>query len=400
MNSKKQELNWKLIGVSQHIHYLKGEIEYIAKKIKMLDMAVLIIGPSGSGKELIAEEIAKKAGRKLIPINCGAIPAELFESELFGYVKGGFTGAIKDKPGLVDSADNGILFLDEIGDLLPHHQAKLLRFLPDKKYYPVGGTKLKKVDNLRVIAANNKDIEVEVSKGNFREDLFYRLNHRVIRTIALKDRRADIICLVNHFVDKTKVKIDPKVKFLLYSYDFPGNVRELESLIYSSDDFEYIKNALRKVMASNIGIPIEFISGFKSLKDYDIYSNRTIDDMYRKRNGYELEGESLFREKLSEKADANEFLRATFFAEENDCSKIVEAYEIMTLRLCPGLANEAIQRILPLRDNKIYPNIFKEMFGFDFSIKDDMWNYTEPLKLYPSFSNYWAHILRSKEPNP
>ncbi len=400
MNSKKQKLNRKLIGASEHINYLKREIEYVAKKIKLLDMAVLIIGPSGSGKELIAEEIAKKAGRELIPINCGAIPAELFESELFGYVKGSFTGAIKDKLGLVESTENGILFLDEIGDLLPHHQVKLLRFLPDKTYYPVGGIKPKKVDNLRVIAANNKNLEVEVSKGKFREDLFYRLNHRVIQTIALKDRRADIICLVNHFVDETKVKIDPKVKFLLYSYDFPGNVRELESLIYSSDDFEYITNALRNIVASSVGIPVEFISGFESLKEYDFYTNRTMGDRFRKRNGEEVEGESLYREKLSENADAHEFFRATFFAQENDCSKMVEAYEILTLKLCPGLSRDDIRLILHISTEKLSPNGFKETFGFDFSIKDDMVNYTEPWKLYPSFSNYWAHILRSKEPNP
>jgi hypothetical protein len=122
--------------------------------------------------------------------------------------------------------------------------------------------------------------------------------------------------------------------------------------------------------------------------------------MFRKRNGDEVEGESLFRERLSENADAYEFFRATFFAEENDCSKIAEAYEILTLKLCPGLSRDDIRLILHISTEKLSPNGFKETFGFDFSIKDDMVNYTEPWKLYPSFSYYWAHILRSKEPNP
>jgi transcriptional regulator with PAS, ATPase and Fis domain len=317
MNSKKQESNSKLIGVSEHIKYLKNEIEKVAQKIKTLDMAVLISGPSGTGKELIAKAIAKQSGLKLVTVNSGAIPPELFEPELFGFEKGAFTGALRPKKGLVEEAQDGILFLDEIGNLLPHHQAKLLRFLEDKSFKRVGDNTQRFVKNVKIISATNKDLTKAVSEKNFREDLFTRINHRIIQTIPLKNRREDIICLVNHFVHKTKVKIDPKVKLLLYSYDFPGNVRELESLIYSSDDFQYIKNALRNIVASSVGIPAEFISGFESLKDYDFYTNRTTDDMFRKRNGDEVEGESLFRERLSENADAYEFFRATFFAEEN-----------------------------------------------------------------------------------
>jgi len=400
MNSKKQESNSKLIGVSEHIEYLKNEIEKVAQKIKTLDMAVLISGPSGTGKELIAKAIAKQSGLKLVTVNSGAIPPELFEPELFGFEKGAFTGALRTKKGLVEEAQDGILFLDEIGNLLPHHQAKLLRFLEDKSFKRVGDNTQRFVKNVKIISATNKDLTKAVSERNFREDLFTRINHRIIQTIPLKNRREDIICLVNHFVHNTKVKIDPKVKLLLYSYDFPGNVRELESLIYSSDDFQYIKNALRNIVASSVGIPAEFISGFESLKDYDFYTNRTTDDMFRKRNGDEVEGESLFRERLSENADAYEFFRATFFAEENDCSKIAEAYEILTLKLCPGLSRDDIRLILHISTEKLSPNGFKETFGFDFSIKDDMVNYTEPWKLYPSFSYYWAHILRSKEPNP
>ena len=407
MNSKKQELNWKLIGASEHINYLKREIEYVAQKIKTLDMAVLISGPSGTGKELVVKAIAEKSGKKLVPINCGAIPSELFESELFGHKRGAFSGAVGNKKGLVEEAGNGILFLDEIGDLALGHQAKFLRFLQDKTFYPVGDNSQRTVQNLRIIAATNKDLIAEVKKGKFREDLFYRLNQHNVQTIPLKDRREDIICLLNHFVHETKIKIDPKVKFLLYSYDFPGNIRELERLIYSSDDFEYIKNALRKVVASSIGIAVEFISRFESLNDFD---NKTstgdmLDmrhewrrDLRREKGGEE---ELLWHEQLLRNTDADEFFRATFYAEENDCSKMVEAYEIMTLKLCPGLSRDDIAAILHIRLEKLSPNGFKETFGFDFTISNnEIGNYTEPWKLYPSFSNYWGCILRSKEPNP
>jgi DNA-binding NtrC family response regulator len=404
--NKKQGLNWKLIGVSEHIKYLKNEIEYVAKKTKALDMAVLISGPSGTGKELIAKAISGRAGLNMVTINCGAIPQELFESELFGYKKGAFTGAFADKKGLVEEAEKGILFLDEIGDLALHHQAKFLRFLQDKTFYRVGDKNQRSVKNIKIIAATNKDLEEAVSERKIRRDLFYRINHRIIKTMPLKNRREDIICLVNHFVDETKVKIDPKVKLLLYSYDFPGNVRELESLIYSSDDFEYIKNALREVVASNIGIAVEFISRFESLNDFD---NKTstgdmLDmqhewrrDLRREKGGEE---ELLWHEKLLRNTDADEFFRATFFAEEKDCSKMVEAYEIMTLRLCPGLSRDDIAKILHVRPEKLSPEGFKQRFGFDMPINKDIWNYTGPVKLYPSFPNYLSCSLRSKEPNP
>jgi len=328
-----------LIGASEHIQYLKSEIDYVASKIIKLDMAVLITGPSGTGKELIAKAIAERSKLKIVPINCGAIPPELFEPELFGHEKGAFTGATTNKKGLVEEAENGILFLDEIGDLALNHQAKFLRFLQDKTFYRVGENKPRSVQNVKIIAATNKNLMAEINGEKFREDLFYRLNHRVIQTIPLKERRVDIICLVNHFVHETKVKIDPRVKLLFYSYDFPGNVRELESLIYSSDDFKYVKEALLKVVASNIGIDVEVISRFKSLNEFDnaISMQDMLDITHEWRRKNRGDKELAWRENLLNNTEANEFLRATFYAEENDCSKIVEAYEIMTLRLYQGL---------------------------------------------------------------
>jgi len=391
-----------LIGASEHINYLKREIEYVAEKIKTLDMTVLIIGESGTGKELIAKAIAEKSGKNLVPVNCGAIPYELFESELFGHTKGAFTGAVAVKKGLVQEAENGMLFLDEIGDLALHHQAKILRFLQDKTFYRVGDNVQKHVKNIKIIAATNKDLRKAVNEGKFREEIFYRLNHRIIQTVPLKDRRIDIICLVNHFVYETKVKIDLKVKLLFYCYDFPGNVRELESLIYSSDDFEYIKNALNKNVASSIGIPVEFISSFESLKYFD--NKISMEDMTdmafdwrRKLRSQKGDGEELsWLENLHNNIDANEFFRATLFAQENDCSKIVEAYEIMTLRFGPpGLSKDDIAKILHVRPSKLSPEGFKQRFGFDMSINKDIWNYTGPVKLFPSFPNYLSCISGS-----
>jgi transcriptional regulator with PAS, ATPase and Fis domain len=406
MKNKEPKLD-DLIGLSEHIQYLKNEIDYVAKKITKLDMAVLITGPSGTGKELIANAIAERNKLKIVPVNCGAIASELFESEMFGHKKGSFTNALYDKKGFVEEAKNGILFLDEIGDLPLHHQAKFLRFLQDKKFQRVGENIPRFINNITIIAATNKDLTIEINEGRFRKDLFYRLNHHIIQTIPLKERRIDIICLVNHFVHKTGVTIDPKVKFLFYSYDFPGNVRELESLIYSSDNFEYVRTALRRIIASSIGIDIEFILQFKSLHDFD---GKIKMEYIMALNERESKGKSIGEDnerdmlssldKLRRNKEVNEFIRASFFAGENDCSKMVEAYEIMTLKLCPGLTNEAIQRILPLRDNKVYPKIFKETFGFDLSQKDDTFNYTEPEKLYPSFSNYWSCILSKGQPSP
>jgi transcriptional regulator with PAS, ATPase and Fis domain len=239
-------MDWELIGVSEYIQKLMDEITYVAKKIKEHDMSILIQGPSGSGKELIAKEIYKRSGRKpLISKNCAAIPRDLFESELFGYVRGAFTGAHpQGRKGLVEEAKGGILFLDEIGDLTSENQTKILRFLQEKSYCPVGSNIEKKITDIRVIVATNKDLNIQIPEGLFREDLYYRLNHRVILTQPLGELRADIICLLNHFVKTKGLRVDPKVKFILYSYNFPGNIRELESLLYSGDDYEYIKRTL------------------------------------------------------------------------------------------------------------------------------------------------------------
>ncbi len=201
---------------------------------------VLIYGESGTGKELVTKAIhnhSKVAKNNLVPITCNAIPETLFESELFGHVKGAFTGALSDKTGLFGQANNGTAFLDEIGELTPLVQTKLLRVLQEREFKKVGDTKTTKV-NVRIISATNRDLEEEVMAGRFREDLFYRLAVIPIRMPPLRERKGDVPLLVNYFLkkyatifEKEAVELSSYSMQVLMDYDFPGNVRELENII-------------------------------------------------------------------------------------------------------------------------------------------------------------------------
>jgi len=201
---------------------------------------VLIYGESGTGKELVARAIHDRSQRSDMPfvaINCGAIPENLLESELFGHVKGSFTGAVQNKPGLFEAADKGTLFLDEISELTPALQVKLLRALQEKRIRRVGGTRDAAVD-VRILAATNQDLEEAVAAGHFREDLYYRLNVIQVTLPPLRERVDDIPLLVLHFIEKYARELDRKVGGIsdaalgrLCEYAFPGNVRELENVI-------------------------------------------------------------------------------------------------------------------------------------------------------------------------
>ena len=201
---------------------------------------VLVRGESGTGKELVAKAIHNHSSRKkhnFVPVNCAAIPDDLLESELFGYTKGAFTGAATNKTGRIQYADGGTLFLDEIGDMKPTLQAKLLRVLQEKEFEPVGGLQATPVD-IRVVAATHCDLEQLVSEGTFREDLYYRLSVIPLQIPALKERKADIPILLNSFLEihatqrnRKKFTISRKVFEALLSYDWKGNVRELENLV-------------------------------------------------------------------------------------------------------------------------------------------------------------------------
>lgn len=218
---------------------MKDVFERIARVAKT-DSTILIMGPSGTGKELVASAIHRLSGRNQknrVSVNCGAIPAELLESELFGHVKGAFTGAISNRKGRFEMAQGGTIFLDEIGDMPQLLQVKLLRVLQERQIEPVGSSESIDID-VRVIAATHRDLEKAVQEGKFREDLFYRLNVIPIKMPALKDRREDIPLLISHFLDRfvsadrsNEISFAPLTMDLLMGFDWPGNVRELENVI-------------------------------------------------------------------------------------------------------------------------------------------------------------------------
>jgi len=211
----------------------------IIGKVADSDATVLIEGESGTGKELLARAIhfnSGRAHRPLVPINCGAIPKDLLESELFGHVKGAFTGATTSRAGRFELADGGTLFLDEIGEMSPDLQVKILRVLQEQEFERVGGTKTQKVD-VRVVAATNKELEEEVEAGRFREDLYYRLNVIPITVPPLRQRTGDIPLLIHHFLAlqnerrSTDDSLSDEAVEILCGYPYPGNVRELENLV-------------------------------------------------------------------------------------------------------------------------------------------------------------------------
>ncbi|HXK24334.1 MAG TPA: sigma-54 dependent transcriptional regulator [Myxococcota bacterium] len=218
---------------------LRSVLDVVAK-VAETDSTVLITGESGTGKELIARALhynSRRAERRLVTVNCGAIPEELLESELFGHVRGAFTSAISQREGRFALAHGGTIFLDEIGDMSPNLQVKLLRVLQDRTFEPVGSSKSQTVD-VRVVAATNQDLERAIREGRFREDLYYRLNVIPIEVPPLRQRPDDIPLLVHHFLDVmhqergTRVdSISDEAMALLCRYDWPGNVRELENLI-------------------------------------------------------------------------------------------------------------------------------------------------------------------------
>ncbi len=226
-----------IIGSSQGMR----EVFRIMRHAASSDSNVLITGESGTGKELVARAIhsnSVRARRKFVALNCGAIPEGLIESELFGYVKGAFTGAVSDKKGLIEEADGGTLFLDEIGDLPLSLQVKLLRVLQEGEFIRLGDTHPRRV-NIRVIAATNMDLKKAMAEKRFREDLYYRLNVIPIELPPLRERKEDIPILVNYFIEKHRKKVPNKVisgiskeaMHALMKYHFPGNVRELENAI-------------------------------------------------------------------------------------------------------------------------------------------------------------------------
>lgn len=233
---KKVSKNYEMIGDSEAISHIKTMID----KVAQTDARVLITGPNGTGKELVAHQLHEKSNRAqqaIIEVNCAAIPSELIESELFGHVKGAFTSAVKDRAGKFEAANGGTIFLDEIGDMSLSAQAKVLRALQENLIQRVGADKDIKVD-VRVIAATNKDLKTEIAEGRFREDLYHRLAVILLKVPALNDRREDIPELIEHFTTKiseeqgtTKKIFSKQAIKLLQEYDWTGNIRELRNVV-------------------------------------------------------------------------------------------------------------------------------------------------------------------------
>lgn len=239
----------ELIGTSRSITELKAEIERVARS----DAKVLITGESGAGKEVVARAInaaSPRANQPFVPVNCAGIPETLLESELFGHVKGSFTGAYRDKPGKLEMSDNGTIFLDEIGEMTLRMQGLLLRFLETGEIQKVGAERVANVTNVRVITATNRSLRDLITQGQFREDLFYRINVIHIVVPPLRERRDDVPQLVQHFFERfvnrplnghgngngsgehSVVKgISPEAVAALAEYSWPGNVRQLENVV-------------------------------------------------------------------------------------------------------------------------------------------------------------------------
>jgi DNA-binding NtrC family response regulator len=205
------------------------------ERVAPSDLPVLILGETGTGKELVARAVHRlsaRADQAFVAINCGAVSENLLESELFGHEKGAFTGAVQRKPGLFEVADRGVLFLDEVGEIVPSVQIKLLRALETKEFFRVGGTRPVRSD-VRLVSATNKDLKHATQTGEFREDLYYRLNGVTLRLPPLRERKDDIALLARHFLDRfaPEKKLSPRALQTLQQYSWPGNVRELLMLI-------------------------------------------------------------------------------------------------------------------------------------------------------------------------
>ncbi len=276
-----EEFKKSFPGIIYKSEAMKQVLQMI-EKIAPSNMNVLVTGESGTGKELVARAIhglSKSKGDPFVPVNCGALPENLFESELFGYERGAFTGAVKTKPGLLEFANHGTFFLDEVSEISQSLQVKLLRMLEDKKIRRVGGQNEIDID-VRIISASNRDLNKAIEDKLFREDLFYRLSTLIIDIPPLRERKGDIMPLADHFIGEICRKEDvtgrifsPEVQELLISYPWPGNVRELQNVMgrifyLFSDKIIQVKDL--PIPISNVGNKVDskFLNlSYKDAKD-------------------------------------------------------------------------------------------------------------------------------------
>lgn len=283
-------------------HPLMQKLGHITSKVAKTPATVLVSGESGTGKELVARrlhELSPRADKPFIAVNCGTIPGDLLESEMFGHTKGSFTGAHDNRPGMFQLAHTGTIFLDEIGEMSGLLQVKLLRVLQDREIRPVGADKPFHVD-VRVIAATNKDLQAEVKAGRFRDDLYYRLQVIPMVIAPLRERRSDIPLLIEHFLRKHNearpypISISEEAMVLLWEYDWPGNIRELENVIERTvilSDAPVIRpdalpaNIRSFLSEKKIPAPALGEEGMDLNAAVEEFENRMIDEALRRTNG-------------------------------------------------------------------------------------------------------------------
>jgi DNA-binding NtrC family response regulator len=272
-----------IIGISESMK----EIFDLIDRVSDTDSTVLILGESGTGKELVANAVhhkSRRANRPLVPVNCAAIPEDLLESELFGHVKGAFTGAVATRMGRFEMANGGTIFLDEIGDMSPKLQVKLLRVLQERRFEPVGSGRSMEVD-VRIIAATNKNLEKAVKERAFREDLFYRLNVIPVRIPPLRERKADVSLLIQHFIQKFSQEngsippvLSPETLEMLVNFNWPGNVRELENVIERLAILKAGQNVQLKDLPEKLLNPAGKIVTSVQIPDHGISFKRVVND--------------------------------------------------------------------------------------------------------------------------
>ena len=284
-------------------HPLVERVHGLIRRVAGTEATCLILGESGTGKELVARSIhthSARSDKPFIPVNCGAIPAELLESEMFGHEKGSFTGAVGSRAGMFQLAHGGTIFLDEIAEMSPVLQVKLLRVLQDHEIRPVGADRSHRVD-VRVVAATNKNLQLQVEKGLFREDLYYRLEVIPIDLPPLRERRSDVPLLVRHFLDRHNKKrqdvdttITEEAMIHLWEYDWPGNVRELENmverLVILSDDGvirvdDLPANVRSFISEKKIPRPVMGDEGLDLTRAVEEFENRLIEEALRRTKG-------------------------------------------------------------------------------------------------------------------
>jgi len=283
-------------------HPLMQKLAHIVAKVSRSDATVLITGESGTGKELVARRMHEQSTRRdkpFVAVNCGTIPGDLLESEMFGHMKGSFTGATEQRPGMFQLAHTGTIFLDEIGEMSPHLQVKLLRVLQDREIRPVGADRSFRVD-VRVVAATNKDLQAEVKAKRFRDDLYYRLQVIPVTIPPLRERRSDIPLLIEYFLRRHNsarpypISISEEAMVLLWEYDWPGNIRELENvlerLVILSDSPVIRPDGLPPQIRSflsekKIPAPTLGDEGMDLNAAVEEFENRMIDEALRRTNG-------------------------------------------------------------------------------------------------------------------